>query len=239
MPPKAARGRKRAASPEPTKPDLPEPSTKRQRTTSKQKESKASHLYTDDNPETTLHGTGFKDAATAHHTVDLVSKRSLTYQFQTINTMLFRAKGHKHKTPGIEAAIDIFQDWVSKYKVRKAELRAFPLLSKPKVKSYLEAFDAREYDVKSDEELKDAEAFARMYTELGARKRLANTLVDIKHPELEDWDIRRYNRLCKLVPEDKEFHMDELWTVGAEPEHKPSQTHLTLILWGFSPSKKV
>lgn len=34
----------------------------------KEKDPKASHLYTDDNPETTLTGTGFKDAATATNT---------------------------------------------------------------------------------------------------------------------------------------------------------------------------
>lgn len=34
----------------------------------KEKDPKQSHLYTDDNPETTLHGTGFKDAATANKT---------------------------------------------------------------------------------------------------------------------------------------------------------------------------
>jgi hypothetical protein len=51
------------------------------------KDPKDSHLYTDDNPETTLHGTGFKDSDAAKHTIKLVSKRSLTYQFQTINTM--------------------------------------------------------------------------------------------------------------------------------------------------------
>lgn len=34
----------------------------------KEKDPKQSHLYTDDNPETTLHGTGFKDAATADNT---------------------------------------------------------------------------------------------------------------------------------------------------------------------------
>lgn len=34
----------------------------------KAKDPKDSHLYTDDNPETTLQGTGFKDAATANST---------------------------------------------------------------------------------------------------------------------------------------------------------------------------
>lgn len=34
----------------------------------KEKDSTLSNLYTDDNPETTLQGTGFKDAATANKT---------------------------------------------------------------------------------------------------------------------------------------------------------------------------
>lgn len=34
----------------------------------KEKDPKDSHLYTDDNPETTLQGTGFKDATTANNT---------------------------------------------------------------------------------------------------------------------------------------------------------------------------
>lgn len=51
-----------------------------------------SHLYTDDNPESTLHGTGFSSAETAERTIKLVSKRSRLYQFQVINTMYNRAK---------------------------------------------------------------------------------------------------------------------------------------------------
>lgn len=37
---------------------------------------------TDDNPETTLKGTGFKDVETANKTIELVSKRSLTCKQQ-------------------------------------------------------------------------------------------------------------------------------------------------------------
>lgn len=41
------------------------------------KDPKAGHLYTDDTPETTLHGTGFKDAATANKTSMLFCIASL------------------------------------------------------------------------------------------------------------------------------------------------------------------
>ncbi|KAF2221817.1 hypothetical protein BDZ85DRAFT_264441 [Elsinoe ampelina] len=216
--------------------NAPAPEAKRSRT----KDPKASHLYTDDNPETTLHGTGFKDKATALHTIELVSQRSVTYQFQTINTMLYRARGHAHKTSGIEDAIKIFQEWVDGYRGRKAELRQFPLLSKPKVKTYLERFDDGDFGVKKELQevhgLKEAEEFARMYVDLGARKRLANTLVDNKKPEGEDWEVRRYKHLCSLVKEGRKWETGELWL--DERERRPTGEHLVMILWGYSPSKK-
>lgn len=55
------------------------------------KDPKQSHLYTDDNPETTLKGTGFKDVETANKTIALVSKRSLTCK------QLFLSS---HRSPG-------------------------------------------------------------------------------------------------------------------------------------------
>jgi hypothetical protein len=80
--------------------DSAKPATKK---TTRKDTGKDSHLYTDDNPSTTLHGTGFKDAETANNTLELISKRSLTYQFQTINTLFHRARNHpsvkKAKTP--------------------------------------------------------------------------------------------------------------------------------------------
>jgi hypothetical protein len=38
-------------------------------------------LYNDLHPDKSLKNTGFKDRATANHTINLISKRSLRYQF--------------------------------------------------------------------------------------------------------------------------------------------------------------
>ncbi|KAF4550292.1 Hypothetical protein D9617_18g034830 [Elsinoe fawcettii] len=232
MPPKkGASTKKRKSDATVTSPEAKRPRTK---------DPKDSHLYTDDNPETTLHGTGFKDKATALHTLELVSQRSLTYQFQTINTMLHRARGHAHKTAGIKEAIEIFQEWIEGYKQRKSDLRQFPLLSKPKVKSYLERYDEGEFGPKKEleqvEGMKHAEEFARLYVELEPRKRLANMLVDNAKPEGEDWDIRRYKHLCDLVDEKKKWETEDLWI--DERDRRPLGEHLVLIFWSWSPSKK-
>ena len=52
--------------------DSPETSIPKEKATRKDT-GKNSHLYTDDNPSTTLHGTGFRDAETANNTLSLIS----------------------------------------------------------------------------------------------------------------------------------------------------------------------
>ena len=191
------------------------------------KDPKQRHLYTDDNPATTLHGTGFKDAAAAEHTLDLVSKRSLTYQFQTINTMCQRAKGHPHPTEDMKQAIEIFQRWLKDtYPAAKEAKRDFkPALSKPTVQRYMERLE-------EDEDIDTA--FAKAYVALEPRKRLANTLMNPEKPAEADLDRVRADQLSKLVPEGKQeegFNDEELW----EANKQISRYHLRLIALAWSP----
>jgi hypothetical protein len=206
---------------------------------------KDSHLYTDDNPATTLHGTGFKDAATANNTLELISKRSLTYQFQTINTLFHRARNHpsvkKAKTPdqapaGINEALEIFKTWLDEtYPASKAALRAAgfkPLLSKTLVGKHLENINAAKDDAKVDSEAAD---FASLYVNLPKNRRLGNVLVDDEKPSEADWEVRRYEALDRLVPEGDEdgkgWAEERLW----DGKGGLSVEHLNLVAWGWSP----
>ncbi|PSS03433.1 hypothetical protein BD289DRAFT_449529 [Coniella lustricola] len=188
------------------------------------KDPKASHLYTDDNPETTLQGTGFKDEAAATKTISLVSERSLLYQWQVINTMYNRAKHHPHKTKDIEKAIAIFGIWLAEtYPKAKAEQRVFKPLSKKTVEALLPDLKARS-GVNT--------AFAEIYIGLDRKKRLANVLVDNSKPAGPDWDRARIDALSKLVPDkDKEFDDQELW----EEDGTLSNHHVALLAWAWSP----
>jgi len=206
---------------------------------------KDSHLYTDDNPSTTLHGTGFKDAATATHTLHLISKRSLTYQFQTVNTLFHRARNHpsvkKAKTPdqapsGINEALEIFKKWLDEtYPASKASLRAAgfkPLLSKGLVGKHLEKINKARDDAVIEEEAAD---FASLYSSLPKNRRLGNVLMDDSKPGEADWEVRRYEALDRLVPEGDEdgkvWAKDRLW----DGEGGLSSEHLNLVAWGWSP----
>lgn len=157
--------------------------------------------------------------------VALVSKRSLTYQWQTINTLYNRAKHHPKKTKDIETAASVFGQWLKEtYPRQKAEQRIFkPLLSKKAVESFLPAL----------KETKGLDTtFAEMYVDLEARKRLANVLVNDKEPGEPDWDKTRVDRLSELVPnENNNVEDDQLWT---EDGH-PSEYHLGLVAWAWSP----
>lgn len=203
---------------------------------------KDSHLYTDDNPSTTIHGTGFKDKAAAERTLDLIKKRSLIYQFQTVNTMYNRAKHHpamkkavegSASTADMQAAMSIFRHWLDvTYPAERDALRAGgfkPLLSKKVVEKYLERIrESAAVDVMG-------KRFAGVYCGLGKGKKLGNVLVDEGRPEEADWERTRYAALDGLVPEGWEGEVEEwegeLWS----EEGDVSERHLGLIAWGWSP----
>jgi hypothetical protein len=209
----------------------------------KLKDPKDSHLYTDDNPPTTIHGTGFKDKAAALKTLDLTKKRSLIYQFQTVNTMYNRAKHHpamKKAAPGaastkdMREAMEVFKRWIDvTYPAEKDALRAGgfkPLLSKKVVEKYIPQIE------KSSSVSADAKQFARMYVELPKGKKLGNVLVDNAKPMEQDWEARRYTALDSLVVKGKEgsesnWNLSELW----RDDRELSAIHLELVAWAWSP----
>ena len=205
-------------------------------TKSTAKDPNPSHLYTDDNPATTLHGTGFKDAATAKNTLALISARSLTYQFQTVNTMYHRAKHHpsmkKGDTAGnadMRAAIAVFEEWLeTTYPTAKDGLREGgfkPMLSKGYVEKHLPALQSRN---------SEGVQFAETYTSLGRNKRLGNVLLDDGKPEGPDWEVKRYEALCKLVPEGMEWKPVDLWESG-DKKAGLTKKHLDVVAWAWSP----
>jgi len=223
--------------------DSPKASAPKEKATRKDS-GKNSHLYTDDNPSTTLHGTGFRDAETANHTLSLISKRSLTYQFQTVNTLYHRAQNHpsikKAKESddgpqGIGDALAIFKTWLDEtYPASKAALRVGggfkPLLSKTVVTKIMPALEANKAEIGSD-----ALEFATLYTSLPKNRRLGNVLLDDEKPGEADWEVKRYEALASLVPEGKEgsksWDKADLW----DGEGGLSTEHLKLVAWAWSP----
>lgn len=191
---------------------------------------KASHLYTDDNPATTLHGTGFKDAATANKTIDLVSKRSLTYQFQTINTMFHRAKHHPRSqdNENMQAAMAVFRVWLDEtYPAAKSSQRDFkPVLSRELVENfapYVRRMDG--IDTK----------WMEKYIETPKGKRLANTLMDDAQPEEADLERYRRDRLGELADKRQLGDGEEAFWIQGEEKNGLSEWHWRCVSLAWSP----
>ena len=76
-------------------------------------------LYSDDHPDSSLQGTGYKDEKKALETIRLIKNKNINYQFQVINTMYNRAKYHSNQTKSMRKAMKIFKLWIKEYNHRK------------------------------------------------------------------------------------------------------------------------
>ena len=75
-----------------------------------------SRLYTDENPATTIKGTGFKNERIARRTIELTSQPGVRYkQYWTIRAMRERAFHHPNKSKGMLDAIKVFDEWLENY----------------------------------------------------------------------------------------------------------------------------
>lgn len=81
-----------------------------------------SRLYTDENPATTIKGTGFKNERIARRTIELTSQPGVRYkQYWTIRAMRERAFHHPNKSKGMLDAINVFDEWLENYQEASSE----------------------------------------------------------------------------------------------------------------------
>lgn len=79
-------------------------------------------LYSDDNPNDTVKGTGYGDAATARKTLKIIKSVDKKRQMQIVNTLYNRAKHHANQTADMRAAMSIFKTWIDDKKIKESIL---------------------------------------------------------------------------------------------------------------------
>jgi len=76
-----------------------------------------SHLFTDENPATTIKGTGYKNRFIAQRTIKLTSQPGVRYkQYWTIRAVRERAAHCANQTKDMQDAIAVFDEWLTNYK---------------------------------------------------------------------------------------------------------------------------
>jgi len=87
--------------------------------------SEHSDLYTDEDPEGTIQGLGFKDAETAKKSIQLIKKadRTHAHKIQAAMAMEQRARFHPNATKGIKEAQKIYAAFIEEMKEKTKEMR--------------------------------------------------------------------------------------------------------------------
>jgi len=87
--------------------------------------SEHSDLYTDEDPEGTIQGLGFKDKATATKSIRLIKNSGKTHahKMQAAMAMEQRARFHPHATKGIKEAQKVYKQFIEEMKVKTKEMK--------------------------------------------------------------------------------------------------------------------
>ena len=98
--------------------------------------SEHSDLYTDEDPEGTIQGLGFKDKETAERSVNIIKRSGKTHahKIQAAMAMEQRARFHPNATPGIKAAQKVYANFIEEMK-KKTKLKRNPKKT-PKAERY-------------------------------------------------------------------------------------------------------
>jgi hypothetical protein len=177
------------------------------------------NLYSDNHPETSLKNTGYKNSKIALQTIKLISKRSLKYQYDVINTMINRAKYHQYKTKEMLDAIKIFNKWLKKYKNQDKKL--YPWLSINIIKKYLQLAKINNINT----------FFYKYYKKINSPYKLQyislknNLFVKSKFYNMDLWSYRIY-----II---NKYKNSKLYNINGTITKK----HLIMILHAYSPDK--
>ncbi len=200
-------------------------------------------LYNDVHPENSLKNTGFKNKNTANHTINLVSKRSLRYQFDVINTMYNRAKYHPHITDDMKKAMSSFKKWLKNYsRMKNAEDKKYPWLSLKTIAKYekiAELYGVSEVARGLKKGTRTDEGFLAMYKKVGGKaSKLQYIPVRKNKPESQDYWSYRISFLNSRMGQIKHAKTPLYYTEG-KFKGLPTKQHIILIMHGYSPDKKI
>jgi hypothetical protein len=194
-------------------------------------------LYSDDHPNISLKGTGFKNSTTAKKTLKLIEKRSLKYQYDVVNTMYNRAKHHPHLTEDMKSAMDIFKKWLNSYNKLKQDEPNYKFLPVEVVKKYEKL--AAEYGVSEvarglKPSTKTDEGFCKVYKRIKYPHKLQYIPVKKNRPDGQDYYSFRNTFIKSRLGQIKSAKTP-LFYIEGKYKGLPTKQHIILIMYAYSP----
>ena len=212
-------------------------------------------LYSDNNPETTIYGYGYKDEKKARETIKLVesSGRDSRYQFNVINTMYYRAKHHKNQTEGMRKAMVIFERWLDKFRKveekRKEDSKkgggkesAFPFLNLHVVNKYEKMAEYYNISRKArglEKPTTSDKGFLVVYREVKGNSNALKTIpVKANKPDGDNWYNKRESQVKAKYGQMKKMGI-KLFHEDGKLKGLPTKMHVNMIMWAFSPQPEM
>ena len=200
-------------------------------------------LYNDLHPDKSLKNTGFKDSVTANHTINLISKRSLRYQYDVVNTMYNRAKYHPHITDDMKKAMVIFKKWLTNYsKLKTLEDKKYPWLSLKTIAKYEKIAELYGVSMVARGLKKGSrtdKGFLQQYKDVnGKMNKLQYIPVKKNKPEGNDYYSYRINFINSRMGQIRKSNTQLYYTDG-KYKGLPTKQHIILIMHAYSPDKKI
>ena len=206
---------------------------------------KKGQLFSDDNPDTTVHGYGFANEVIANHTLENLKNRDIDYQFQVVNTMYHRGlqvmkrMKDENKRISITKATNKYKVWLDDYKDRqRGKLETLTYLS-PKEMDSLE-FLAEYYKISDKarglaKPTKSDVGFKVMWKSMakGDKKKLRNMPIMVSKPDGNTWDKHRNNYIKRRISMLGNTKNGLYYSNGL-----PSKLHINMIMWAYSPDKR-
>ena len=201
-------------------------------------------LYSNNNPNTTIKGFGYKDEKTAIKTISLLKKinRNNNYKFNVINTMYNRAKFHKNQTKDMKKAMKIFKKWLINFKKNKKYINEnikYPYLKLNLIKKYEKLADY--YNVSKVcrglvKPKTSEKGFLVVFKEIkGNYKKLKNLNVYNNKKKLNiNWNDKRDNQVKAKYNLMKKMKYKFFHNKG-NLKGLPTKLHVNLIMWAYSP----
>jgi len=190
-------------------------------------------LYSDDNPNTTIKGTGYKDVKTVEKTANIIKNRSVKYQKSVMITMYYRAKNHRNQTEDMKKAMGKIKKWL---KENQKNERKYPYLDLDLVKKYERLADIYNISRVSrglEKSTKSDKGFLEIYKQVnGKYGKLSFIPIYKKHPEKGDYDILREKFLNARLAQ---MRNSPLYYTSGKYTGLPTKQHLVMIMNAYSP----
>lgn len=191
-------------------------------------------LYSNnEHPYTNILETGYKDIETVKRTFDLINKRSIIYQKSVIITMYNRAKYHKHQTEEMRKGMKLMKKWLDKNKDKKYKYEYLDLETIKKYEPLAKKLKVSQVARGIEKATKTEYGFLVMYKKYGKGK-LPFIPIFTNHPEKGDYDIFREKYINARLGQ-----MKKMKIALYDDNGLPTKHHLTLIMNGYSPDKKL